>query len=124
MKRFLLAPIFAIGCASSMGQAVATREFPAEASTLSAEDLKDKLSGRVYALDWVGATPWRMEFKANGYVFFNAGSASGSGTWRTEAGKVCTEMRAFGANCNEIRESGGGLFYKRLSGEVTAMIPK
>ena len=124
MKRFLAIAILAAWSSGSMGQAVATKEFPADASTLSPEELKEKLSGRVYALDWIGATPWRMEFKSNGYVFFNAGNSNGSGTWRTEAGRVCTEIRAFGANCNEIRQSGGQLYYKRLSGEVIEMRAK
>ena len=107
----------------ALAQPVATKEFPADARVLSVEELKQALSGKVFMLAWVGVTPWRMDFKDNGYLFFDAGTASGSGTWRAESGQVCTEMRAFGNNCNQVRMSGELVYYKRLSGEVIAMTP-
>ena len=110
--------------AAVLAQSAPTKEFPTDAQALSVDELKQTLSGRVFVLSWVGAPAWRMEFKSDGYIFFNAGGANGSGTWRAESGKVCTEMRAFGDNCNEIRKSGDLLYYKRLSGEVIAMVSK
>jgi hypothetical protein len=102
-------------------QPAPTKDFPADAHALSVDDLKQALTGKTFMLTWVGAPAWRMEFKDNGYIFFNAGSTNASGTWRAESGKVCTDMRAFGNNCNEIRKSGDSLYYKRMSGEVIAM---
>jgi len=110
--------------APALAQSTATKEFPADAQSLPVDELKQALSGKVFVLSWIGAVEWRMDFKDNGYIFFNAGTANGSGTWRAESGKVCTEMRAFGNNCNEIRKSGDLLYYKRLSGEVIAMVSK
>ena len=109
---------------AALAQSAATKEFPADAQSLPVDELKQALSGKVFMLSWVGASTWRMDFKDDGYIFFNAGTANGSGTWRAESGKVCTEMRAFGNNCNEIRKSGDLLYYKRLSGEVIAMVSK
>ena len=123
MKSLALVVLF-VSSLSAAAQSAPTKEFPADAQALSVEQLKQSLSGRTFALTWVGAPAWRMEFKDTGHVFFNAGSASGSGTWRADAGQVCTEMRPFGNNCNEIRKSGDRLYYKRLSGEVIAMDPK
>jgi len=113
-----------LACSTAVLAQSATKEFPADAQTLPVDELKQSLSGKVFMLNWVGAPAWRMEFKDDGYIFFNAGAANGSGTWRAESGKVCTDMRAFGNNCNELRKSGEVLYYKRLSGEVIAMTPK
>ena len=104
-----------------VAQTAATKEFPADAIAISPETLKERLSGKVFMLNWVGANAWRLDFRGNGYVYFNSGGTSASGTWRTEEGKVCTNVGNFGANCNEVRESAGQLYYKRQSGEVVQL---
>jgi hypothetical protein len=119
-----IALLFLLVCSAAFAQSAATKEFPADAQALSVDELKQALSGKVFMLSWVGAPAWRMEFKDDGYIFFNAGTTNGSGTWRAESGKVCTDMRAFGNNCNDVRKSGDLLYYKRLSGEVIAMAAK
>jgi len=123
--RFITLVLMCLCSMAALAQSPATKEFPADAQALPVDTLKQSLSGKVFMLNWVGAPAWRMEFKDDGYIFFNAGTVNGSGTWRADSGKVCTDMRAFGNNCNEVRQSGDLLYYnKRQSGEVIAMTPK
>ncbi|MBK6009507.1 hypothetical protein JJB11_25695 [Ramlibacter ginsenosidimutans] len=65
-----------------------------------------------------------MQYNANGYIFFNAGAGySDSGKWRTEDGRLCTEMQRTGPSCSDVRLSGGTLYMKRPSGEILKFEP-
>lgn len=121
MRPLLAASLLVFHAVAAVGQASATKEFPADAVALSSDALKEALTGKVYSLNWVGANPWRLDFRGNGYVYFNSGASNASGTWQAEEGKVCTNVGNFGANCNEVKQSGGLLYYKRQSGEVIPM---
>ena len=92
--------------------------------TPPAEELKQRLSGKVFALKWEGANHWRLDLRDNGYFYYNAGESKVTGTWRVEDGKLCLESRAAGNNCNDVREQDGVFFYKRLTGQVTALEPQ
>ena len=75
--------------APSPGASVATKEFPADAQSLTGrraeagvvgQGVPAQLDRRSRRGEWTSRTI--------GYIFFNAGAANGSGTWRAESGKV------------------------------------
>jgi hypothetical protein len=99
-------------------------EFPADAVALSASELQDRLSGKVYSLKPAAGDEWRWEFKSGGVFFINIGRFSDSGKWAVQDSKVCSEGSKIKASCNEIRQLGSVLLLKRDSGEVVAMSQK
>ncbi|MEO5698417.1 MAG: hypothetical protein ABIQ60_14925 [Burkholderiaceae bacterium] len=98
-------------------------EFPADAAPLSASELRDALSGKVYRARIANGDTWRLEYKPNGYYFVDVSNGyRASGTWYTEDGKLCGERRDAPMACSEMRRAGDVLYMKRASsGEVVAL---
>jgi hypothetical protein len=120
VKYFALLSLF---CATTLSaQTGIPTEFHPDATTLSADALRERLSGKVFGAKLADGNNWRYDFKADGYFYLNAGGYRDSGKWRTEDGKVCFDMRKTGESCNEMRARGDALQTKRASsGEVATL---
>lgn len=97
--------------------------FPEGSLPPTAAELTQRLSGKVISVKLANGGSWRLEYKANGYMFLNAGNgASDSGEWTVEDGKLCSKLRRFGGSCNEMRALGDALYMKRDSGEIVQFV--
>ena len=97
--------------------------WPASASALSADDLRRRVSGKVFGLPLEKGMSARMDFRDNGYVYINVypSGASDSGRWRIDGNKVCSEMRRFPSGCNEWRAVGDKLMLRRTNGQLVTL---
>ena len=100
-------------------------EFPGDLPLPAADALKQRMAGKVYRVKLPTGTSWRLQFQSNGYYFLNVTPSgfSSSGTWRTEDGRLCTQLRGDPMTCNEVRERGDVVVLKRTSGEVIDLVP-
>ena len=103
--------------------AQAPAEFPAEAKSLAADALQQRVAGKVFNVKPAAGPEWRLQFQANGYYFINAGGYSDSGKWRTEDSRLCTAPQKRPASCNEMRLASEALYLKRDSGEIVKLEP-
>lgn len=125
MKKLALAALCAGAAASAVAQTTLTTEFPPEATAPSADALRERLSGKVFRTRVADGNTQRLQFNANGYFFLNTGrGGAADGTWRTEDGRFCLDLKQINAGCSEVRAKGDSLYYKRISnGEVVEMTP-
>ncbi len=98
-------------------------EFPAEAKPLAADDLRQRVSGKVFRVKTAAGAAWRLQYQAAGSFYINVGSFSDSGKWRIEDSKLCSEPQKSPAACNEMRLAGDALYLKRDSGEIIKFEP-
>jgi hypothetical protein len=62
---------------------------------------------------------------SNGYMFVDTSKGfKGNGEWRTEDGKLCSQLRGREAGCNDVRFNQGVLYMKRDSGELIQLVPR
>ncbi|MDH4062535.1 MAG: hypothetical protein OEU94_17135 [Aquincola sp.] len=122
--RFTLGTVIVLAAVHALAQV--PQEFPPNAASISADQLKERLTDRVFTARMTDGKDWRWEWKSSGYIFLNiSGGYSDSGKWRTEDGKVCVEMNKSGASCSDMRMVGDVLYLKRASnGEVIGLQPK
>jgi hypothetical protein len=103
----------------------AAGEFPADLPKLSADALKQKVSGKTFAVKLANGTSWKLEYKSNGYYFVNTSTGfNGSGAWQVTEGQLCGQPRGEPMTCNDVRERADGLVLKRQSGEVIVLVPQ
>jgi hypothetical protein len=91
---------------------------------LTAEELKTAINGKVLLADYHSGQVWRIQFRADGYFFFNLGNFSDSGKWSVKESQVCTEGQKSGSNCGDYRMKDGNLYLKRPNGEVLKFTTK
>jgi hypothetical protein len=104
-------------------EAVKMTEFPAAASMPTAQELADKLSGKVWRAPFANGAAARYDFRGQ-YLFVNLSSgASDNGRWRAEDGRMCVEFRGrFPSGCTEVRLHGGKpVFQRAATGELVTM---
>lgn len=119
-KSFLvMAAVFAFSL-NSNGQSA---DFPQGAEPISADALRDALSGKVFSVAPVKGPTWRWQFDGNGYFFLNIGSFQNSGKWSTRESSVCQDTGK-STGCNEMRMKDSVLYLKRDSGEVVSFQPQ
>jgi hypothetical protein len=111
---------------SLFAQSVAPLDFPADAARVSADALRERLSGKVFSVKLADGNGWRLEYKANGYAFVDTSTGfRDTGTWRTEDSRLCSEFHKSPAGCSEVRLAGDLLLVKRVStGELVAFQPR
>jgi hypothetical protein len=111
---------------SVLAQSAIPTAFPEGAISATVDQLKTRLTDRVFGAKMTNGDDWRFEYKSNGYFFLNTGRGyADSGKWRVEEGKVCAEMQKTGPSCSEMRIVNDVLYMKRASnGEVVALQPK
>ena len=98
-------------------------EFPADATVPTEGELRALLSGKVMRGKPHAATPWRIEYKENGYAFLNVGNFADSGKWRVEGSRLCSEWKQANSGCAEARIKGPTIYFKRGNGEVVPLTP-
>jgi hypothetical protein len=119
------AGISSAGTAPTSGAPAASGDFPADAQPLSADGVTRKVAGKTFDTQLRDGTRVRLEYKSNGYLFVNAASGyAGSGPWRAEDGRICSQMKGAAASCNDVREQGQRLFLRRDNGEMIALDPR
>lgn len=126
MRRSISVLATALACAIGLAQTPIPLEFPPNATSVSADQLKARLTDRVYGARMSDGKDWRYEWKSNGYAFINISNGySDSGKWRVEDGKICVELTKTGSSCSDVRLLGDVLYLKRASnGEVIELKPK
>ncbi len=97
--------------------------WPANAHTLAADDLRRRVSGKVFDLSLDKGMSARMDYRDSGYVFVNVypSGASDSGRWRIDGSKVCADMRQSQSYCNEWRAVGDQLMLRRTNGQLVTL---
>ena len=116
----------ALATATTVAQAqapAAPPDFPADAQPLTADALRQRLSGKVFSAKPAAGAAWRLQYQASGYFYINAGSYSDGGNWRVEGSQLCSEPQKSKAGCNEMRLAGESLYMKRDSGEIIKLEP-
>jgi len=116
----LLAALALTACATSP----LPQSFPAEAQSIQAPALKDRVSGRTYTGRMTSGVGWEMKYAADGR--FNMRTSNGEtdqGRWRTEDNRLCVDFEGkFPSGCSEVRTDAKRLYLKRAStGEVVAL---
>jgi len=85
--------------------------------------MQESFSGKTYTVKLANGTSWKWDFRSNGYFYFSTSDCfSDTGKWSIKETKVCTEGRKINASCNEVRQNGAGLNYKRDNGDVIPMV--
>lgn len=119
--RRLAAPLL---LATLAAQATEPGNFPDGATAPAAEAVRQHLAGRVFQVALADGTRWRLQYMGNGYMFVDTSTGfKGNGEWRTEEGKVCSQLRGRPGGCNEVRMHEGVLHLKRDSGEIIRLLP-
>lgn len=110
----LVMPLFAFA------QSPMPTEFPIDAVATSADDLRGRISGKVFKVKLADGTTWRLEYKANGYAFVDTSRGfRDTGKWRVEDSKLCSDWQKAPSGCSETRIKGEAIYLKRISnGEV------
>ena len=97
--------------------------FPEAATPMTPEALSAAVAGKVFAVQPSQGPAWRWQFDANGFFFINVAAMSDSGKWSVKDSMLCTEGKRFvNASCNEVRQAGSELYFKRDSGEVVKLV--
>lgn len=101
-------------------------EFAAGAVPISGDVLRQAFSDRKYMVSLADGSSWKLEYKANGYFFVNTSTGfNGSGTWKLDAGKLCTSGKDIPSSCGFVQQRGDSLFMKRSSnGEIIEFRPR
>ncbi|WP_309680750.1 hypothetical protein [Polaromonas sp.] len=114
----LLAPCCAIA------QSAFPTAFPDGATPMTAEALKQRITGKVFTIIPAAGAQMRVQYQDT-YAFVNSGSFSDSGKWRVEGSSVCIDWQKIPGGCSEMRTVGDAIYTKRASnGEVVIMQPK
>ena len=128
MKSFreLLSGAIALALALALPLCALAEEFPEGAAPVDPAQLAQHLGGKTFTVKLKDGNSWRVEYKSNGYFFFNHSlGASDTGQWRGEESKLCTKgLRLISASCNEVRMKDGALVLKRDNGDVIQFVEK
>lgn len=112
VRESLCAAVFA--CASLVVRAQTGVDFESLPS-VSAIDLKAKLSGKKFMVTAANGTIWRSEFKSNGYVVISVHGSGGHRTfsreWNAQDGQLCMKDRGV-EECRSVRLDGSTLLSK------------
>ncbi len=115
---FLMLPAIALS------QQAAQREFPAGAKKLVAEDVKQRVTNRMFTFKSADGGSGRLEFKGN-EVYMTSGTVTSSGLWRIDGSSVCFLLdQSAERYCAELRAIGETTYFKRQTGEVVELHAK
>ena len=111
------------GCAS--GPPPRT-DFPPGARAPSAAEAAGLLRGKSFNLTNPNGSSIRVDHAADasGGVAIYFSGRSDSGTWRTEDGRVCSELKTVPSACNDMRLAGKDIYIKRDNGQVVQLVPR
>ena len=108
---------------STQASAQPVTTFPDGAEPLTAEALREALSGKVFSVKPASGPQWKWRFDANGSFYINISSYSDSGKWSTKESSVCQDSGK-NTGCNEMRKKDNTLYLKRDSGEIVTFQPQ
>lgn len=118
----------AVGCAAVLGCASPgiplPKDFPAAATAVTAQSLKDKVSGRTYSARLANGIEWEMKYSPDGRFHMRTSNGEADqGRWRTEDNRLCVDFEGkFPSGCSEVRADVQRLYLKRGStGEVVSL---
>lgn len=112
--------------ALALAQTSVPTDFPPDAVVLTDQGLQQRKAGKVFRATLANGQTWRLEYKANDYVFLNTGSGhADNGKWSAQGGQLCIEWNRSPSGCSETRATADAVYVKRSStGEVVAMRPE
>jgi hypothetical protein len=126
--RFSLLVALALGVVAAQAQAQtpAVADFPAEAKPMTADTLRERVSGKVFRVAVANGNVWRLQFQGSGTYFINiaANNYSDSGKWRVEDSTLCFEPQKTKSGCNATRLVGDVMHFKRDNGEIVKLEPQ
>ena len=101
-------------------------DFPSASAAISGENLRRAFADKAYTVRLADGSTWKLQYKANGYFFVNTSVGfNGSGTWKVQDDKVCTDGRGMTPACVVVHQQGDSLFMKRsVSGEIIELRPQ
>lgn len=120
----LLATSGALWAQSAAPEAAKPAEFPADATVPAAAELAGLLANKVWHAQFANGQKVRYQFRGD-YVYIDLSpGASDTGSWRTEDGRLCAEMRRFPSGCSDTRLVGGNIVIRRVvNGELVVIAP-
>ncbi len=121
MKRLAPVPFALLLSASAIAYA---QEFPDGSSSLTAKEIVERLGNRVFTVKPADGSTWRLEFRGSYFYLDTSTGFRGSGEWRAEDGKFCSQLRGTAGTCNEARLHNEIVHIKRTSGEVIQYLPR
>ena len=109
--------------AAALAQTTFPTEFPADAQPVSAEALRQRVSGKVFKIKYSDGTSLRLEYKNSGYAFVDSSRGfRDTGKWRVEGEKLCADWQKAPSGCNDVRVKDDVIHLKRVSnGEVVVL---
>ena len=112
--------------AGALAQApLAPADFPADAKPLTAEDLRQRLAGKVFHVPLADGSSMRLQYQAAGYYYVDTSRGGRvNGTWRADGTRLCTDRVNRGPACNEVRLAKDAMHVKLDSGEVVKFEPR
>lgn len=117
--------MLAASCVLAFVQTASAADFPEGATTPNADEIKQRLAGNDFLINYANGGNARLQFKSNGYFFVNTSTNySDNGEWTTEDGKVYTRSQKQGANCFAVRVSADSMYLQRTNGEIVKYEPR
>ncbi len=99
--------------------------FPADAKTLSADEMKKLFDGNTFEGKFAKGGQFRWQFNTAGFVFFNFPRIADSGKWSyKEPSRFCFETKTIPADCVEVRSTATGLALRRTSNNEIVLMNK
>ena len=112
-------------CIAAAFQTASAADFPDGATTPTADEIKQRLAGNDFHLNYANGVNVQLQFNRNGHFFVNASTNySDNGEWTAEDGKLCTRSQKQGANCFPVRISADSMYLQRASGEIVRYEPR
>ena len=115
----------AVLAACASGPPPAT-DFPPGARAPATGEITSLLRGKSFNLANPNGSSIRVDHAADasGGVAIYFSGRSDSGTWRTEDGRVCYELKTVPSACNDMRLAGKDIYIKRDNGQVVQLVPR
>lgn len=109
-------------CAAAQQPAL-TLEFPEGAVVTASDDLRTRLAGKVFRIQFADGSSARIQYNTNGYAFLDTSRGfRDNGKWSIVDDKLCNEWRQIASSCSEQRVHAGIVYLKRVSnGEIIAL---
>lgn len=127
MLRWILAGFASLMTTAAWAQAAPSPpiDFPAEARALTAEELTQRLAGKVFHVALADGSSLRLQYQAAGYYYVDTSrGARVNGTWRADGTRLCTDRVNRGPACNEVRLANDVVLVKLDTGEVVKFEPR
>ena len=116
----MFAVLLLIPAAAALAQGAA---FPDGATTPSAADIQQRLTGKVFDIKVGDGSMWHVQYGEGGsYDFKSSKGFADHGDWKAEDGKICSKGSKMPYSCNDVRMKGTDLYLKRDNGEVVQFV--